>query len=614
MLGAFLAVATIFGGHAWLNSEAALQQLHGKVERSLRDRIGMVRLEDRVRVDWLGRVILGPVSIPAENTHRPPVVHIETVLARPNWPALLRGRIALASLELHQVRVETGPDGEELIRLIQRLGTTNTSATPNAPRTDGPGTSLPAIELRGLVLVLRQIGIPAEATELGPFAGRISTYRVADGSRLDARLTLVGGGSGRLSLVRDRGITSLRATLERVWLSNLPHRLTERLPFVISGGQATVRVEVRGLTSPAAGEARLEIDLDHLTLDGKRLASEPVGPMHLALRGQVQWDWYARRLSLKDAELAIGNGGRARAEVEAELTRRSDVRFSASARVDGLGYASALAALPTALLPPADAPQLDGPVSGRLSVSGAMNHPEDWRLDASLDLSGLKRMARAADPPILAGTFSFRPMDSNRQIRIGPGNPDFVRLADLPSYVVRAVTTSEDAGFFGHQGFDFAELRNVFVESAEAGRLVRGGSTISQQLAKNLFLSSERTLARKVREALLTVALEASLGKSRLLEIYLNIVEWGPGIYGLGEAARHYFGKEPNALTPREAAFLATIIPNPVRYHHYYERGSLTDAWNARVDDLLLKMRDAGQLADEQLAQALAEPLVFDRG
>jgi len=180
--------------------------------------------------------------------------------------------------------------------------------------------------------------------------------------------------------------------------------------------------------------------------------------------------------------------------------------------------------------------------------------------------------------------------------------------------VVRAVTTSEDAGFFAHAGFDFDELRNALAAGAEAGRVVRGGSTISQQLAKNLYLTRERTLARKVREAVITVGLEATVPKARLLEIYLNVIEWGPGIHGIGPAARHWFGKDVRDLSPGEAAFLASVIPNPVRYHGMLARGEPSPTWRERVDALLLRMSEQGALSDDELLRALDQPILFARG
>jgi len=142
---------------------------------------------------------------------------------------------------------------------------------------------------------------------------------------------------------------------------------------------------------------------------------------------------------------------------------------------------------------------------------------------------------------------------------------------------------------------------------------VRGGSTITQQLAKNLFLSGERTLARKAREAVLTVELEASLPKARLLEIYLNLIEWGPGLYGIGGAARWYFGKDARTLTPREACFLAAAIPGPRRAAGLVEAGLGEEAFRQRIDDLLLKLGVTGVLGEEDLARELDARLVFAR-
>lgn len=129
----------------------------------------------------------------------------------------------------------------------------------------------------------------------------------------------------------------------------------------------------------------------------------------------------------------------------------------------------------------------------------------------------------------------------------------------------RAVMASEDSRFCNHHGFDWIELGNAWTEWRR-GRRLRGGSTISQQTVKNLFLWPGRSLVRKAFEAYLTVPLELLWSKARIIEVYLNIVEWGPGIYGIEAAARHHFGKPASALTRREAALLAAILPNPRRW------------------------------------------------
>lgn len=142
----------------------------------------------------------------------------------------------------------------------------------------------------------------------------------------------------------------------------------------------------------------------------------------------------------------------------------------------------------------------------------------------------------------------------------------WVPLSRISPHLRHAVVAAEDASFFSHEGFDWEGIKEAAKYNLEAGELKRGGSTITQQLAKNLYLSSERSLFRKAREALITRSLEQHLTKTRILELYLNVAEWGQGIYGAEAAARHHFGKPSHDLTADEAAWLAAILPSPRRY------------------------------------------------
>jgi monofunctional biosynthetic peptidoglycan transglycosylase len=125
---------------------------------------------------------------------------------------------------------------------------------------------------------------------------------------------------------------------------------------------------------------------------------------------------------------------------------------------------------------------------------------------------------------------------------------------------------AEDARFVEHEGFDWEGIQHAIDKNLKKGRVVAGGSTISQQLAKNLFLSGERSYWRKGEEALITVMLEAILDKRRIFEIYLNVIEWGTGVFGSEAAARHYFGTSAAQLDSEQAARLAAMTPNPRRY------------------------------------------------
>jgi len=150
----------------------------------------------------------------------------------------------------------------------------------------------------------------------------------------------------------------------------------------------------------------------------------------------------------------------------------------------------------------------------------------------------------------------------------------------------RAVVAAEDAKFVGHEGFDWQAISKAMEKNEKKGRVVSGASTISQQLAKNLFLSGERSWLRKGQEAVITWMLEATLSKRRILELYLNFAEWGEGVFGAEAAARYHFGVNASALSVSQAAFLAAILPSPRRY----APGRITPYVAGRVETILARM------------------------
>jgi monofunctional biosynthetic peptidoglycan transglycosylase len=169
----------------------------------------------------------------------------------------------------------------------------------------------------------------------------------------------------------------------------------------------------------------------------------------------------------------------------------------------------------------------------------------------------------------------------------------WVPYAQISPNLKRAVLSGEDLGFFSHHGFETREMRAALTDAWEEKRLPRGASTITQQLAKNLWLSPSRNPLRKLKEAALTRQLESHLSKRRILELYLNVVELGPGIYGAEAAARHYFGKPARALSEHEAAQLAGSLPLPEKWHP----GADSRAYRRHVQTVLRRMAKAGWLS-----------------
>jgi monofunctional biosynthetic peptidoglycan transglycosylase len=165
----------------------------------------------------------------------------------------------------------------------------------------------------------------------------------------------------------------------------------------------------------------------------------------------------------------------------------------------------------------------------------------------------------------------------------------WVPYGAISPHAKRAVLVGEDINFFSHAGFDLAEARKAIAKALGEGEAPRGASTITQQLAKNLWLSPSRNPIRKVREAILTRQLERSLGKRRILELYLNVAEFGPGTYGIEAAARRYFAKPAADLAPSEAAQLAASLPSPARWHP----GSGSGAYRVHVSRILQRMERA---------------------
>ena len=156
-------------------------------------------------------------------------------------------------------------------------------------------------------------------------------------------------------------------------------------------------------------------------------------------------------------------------------------------------------------------------------------------------------------------------------------------------HLKRAVVAAEDAKFLDHEGFDWEAIQKAISRNEKRGRVVAGASTISQQLAKNLFLSGDRSYLRKGQEAVITWMLERTMSKRRILELYLNVAEWGEGIFGAEAAARHHFGVPASALTPAQAAWLAAVLPSPRRY----ERGRVTPYLAGRVSTIYARMDSA---------------------
>jgi len=217
------------------------------------------------------------------------------------------------------------------------------------------------------------------------------------------------------------------------------------------------------------------------------------------------------------------------------------------------------------------------------------------------DVSALKHYRPAAASEVLDRNGGLITHFYDRKFRV------WVPIASLPENIIQAVVTAEDDTFFGHTGVNYKAVWEALRHDVQKKRFARGGSTITQQMIKNVLLSKEKTLTRKLREFVLARQAEEILTKRKILEIYLNEVEWGENVYGIEAASRYYFDKHATELTHAESALLAGMLPNP-RYYNPFKR---MDKARQRQEQVLFNMFQAKLLTQEEYGQAMDAPAVL---
>lgn len=188
--------------------------------------------------------------------------------------------------------------------------------------------------------------------------------------------------------------------------------------------------------------------------------------------------------------------------------------------------------------------------------------------------------------------------------RVSERPEGWVPLGEISKQIQSAIVTSEDGKFYEHPGYDLEQLNKAIRDSFVLKKKMRGASTITQQLVKNLFLDKDKTFGRKAKELVMSLMIERYADKQKILETYLNVIEYGDGLYGIKAASKFYFNKSPAKINAREAAFLAMLLPSPKKYAKSFKNKSLTPFASRMIASILLKMRQAGSIGElEYLGQ-----------
>lgn len=193
------------------------------------------------------------------------------------------------------------------------------------------------------------------------------------------------------------------------------------------------------------------------------------------------------------------------------------------------------------------------------------------------------------------------------KVNLCPGDKSYTRLSSIPEHVRNAIIVSEDAAFWDHAGIDWVEMKKSFETNLERGKIARGGSTITQQLAKNVYLTGEKSITRKLREAVIALRIERQYSKSEILERYMNVVEFDEGVYGIKAAAQHYFNTSPSELTVAQGAWLAFLLPNPGGYAASFRRKQLSPFASKQVREIINRLSRFKRIDDDTRTLALNE-------
>jgi hypothetical protein len=276
-----------------------------------------------------------------------------------------------------------------------------------------------------------------------------------------------------------------------------------------------------------------------------------------------------------------------------------------------------LNAIPTELAPFMAGYKIRGKFDADLRVDIDWDDLDATLLDGSVGIRNCKVTDEPADSPKrLADEFEHSvEVEQGEWISfdVGPTNDEFVPLEDISPYLIKSIMSTEDSAFYEHHGFIPTEFRTALVNNLKAGKFVQGASSITMQMVKNVLLYRDKTLARKLQELFLTWHVENTLTKDRILEIYFNVIEYGPGLYGIGPAAYHFFGKKPKDLTPTEAAFFSTILPSPKERYKQYCAGTLTKWTTDKIERVLKIMLSRDRLTQSEYDAAIATPLAFSK-
>ncbi|WP_210490768.1 biosynthetic peptidoglycan transglycosylase [Rufibacter aurantiacus] len=550
----------------------AIQKVENKYPAKLR--IGNARFVD------LNTVLVTDIALLPHD--RPKLLQIDTVEATVSFRSLFLGRMVFKQFDMAQGAITAfKQDSVDNFSFLYKKQATGEEADSTAKKTSNYGTLLnrlietafenvpDGVNFRNLAVLFKNDGRTINMN--------LPTMLVEDGE-INARMTITTEALTNIMYVKGV-IDPDNYLLSAKFFGDNQSRSIE-VPYIQQKFGATMRFDTLSLsiTDKVYKNNQLTIKGESsaygLVLNHPKIADENVTVQNGAMK-------YV--LTLGDHYYALGPESEVRinkAIFYPEATYETRPKRKIGIKIDSpdIPANDLFASLPPGLFDTFQGVQATGTFKYRMNFYVDMAQVDSLKFDSDLDASPDFNITQfgPVDLRKLNQEFTHAVYEKGKVVRtfqVGPSNPNFTPYNQIPNHLKYAILTAEDPRFMTHKGFHEGAFRHSLITNIKENSFVRGGSTVSMQLVKNAFLTRKKTITRKVEEALIVWIMEnlRLTTKERMFEVYLNIIEWGPNVYGIKEAARFYFSKEPSQLTLEESLFLASIVPKPKQYRTYFD-------------------------------------------
>ncbi len=431
-------------------------------------------------------------------------------------------------------------------------------------------------------------------------------------------------GGDELHISTDLSFADISVAGTLVSLSQYFYLMTGYMPTQVGAQQAQFSVNAHRKSSDII-QGDFRFDLGILTIAHEKVTTIPFDLHHVELAGAFSADAKRQRIAFSNARIHLpmvekeGPGLTLPIGLEVQLNEKNLPEWVAlSVEPGAIGCQKLLEVLPGDALPLLKDFSFTGAIDLQMSLVFDFgeklfrDHKFEYRNFACTAETFPESFAAKSLNSTLSVARTLRNGESV-EILVGPENPHFVPINHMSPELLKAVVASEDASFYGHHGFELGAIEEAFANNLQSGEFSFGGSTITMQMVKNLFLGGHKNILRKIQEIYLAAHIETQVKKERILEIYLNMAEFGPNLYGVGEASQVFFGKDPRNLTLKQAVFLGSLLPAPVPRFLQYCASQMSFGFQNLLESLLMRMLSLGRIPEASYHKAMSESLVFNR-